>query len=150
MVAKKHNAGESEPMGVVSSCSYEGNLRCTLTHGPSNSSFATDAPTDNAGLGESFSPTDLLAAGLVSCAITTLAIKAAKENLSVGTCRGQAEKIMTTQGMRQISELRVSLEFMEAVNPVTRAKFETWAKECPVALSLSPSINISFSFEYPR
>src|ERR1700691_578594 len=87
---------------------YQGSLHCELTHDPSHSEIETDAPKDNMGKGERFSPTDLVGAALGSCILTTIAMVAEKEGISLGEqARAEVEKEMTTQPPRRIEALKV-------------------------------------------
>ena len=71
---------------------YDGNLRCTATHGPSGNTLITDAPVDNNGKGESFSPTDLLATSMLTCIMTIVAIRADSKDIDVSGMSGSVEK----------------------------------------------------------
>ena len=135
-------------MGVQMKVDYEGNLRCNLTHGPSGSTLQTDAPTDNAGRGEAFSPTDLLGAALASCALTTMGIKAAKEGIPFPAGSGQVEKTMSSEGPRRVRRLDLAFELPSSLSAPHRARLEEIALTCPVALSLSPDIEVKMRFTY--
>lgn len=135
-------------MGVHIHLTYGGSLRCRLTHGPSNSVLETDAPVDNAGKGESFSPTDLLATALVSCAVTTMAIKAPREGIRFDGSKASVEKVMTGTGPRRIAELRAQFHLPASVEDAHRARLEEIARTCPVALSLSPDVKAELRFIY--
>ena len=125
---------------------YDGELRCTLVHGPSSTTIRTDAPTDNQGRGESFSPTDLVGAALLSCAVTTMAIKAPKEGIVFGAAKGRVVKEMTTTPPRRIAKLTV--EFELSAPDAHRARLEEIARTCPVALSLSRDVAVEMRFSY--
>ena len=75
---------------------YDGNLRCTATHGPSGKQLITDAPVDNMGKGESFSPTDLLATSMLTCIMTIVAIRADSKKVDVAGMTGSVEKTMAS------------------------------------------------------
>ena len=79
---------------------YDGNLRCTATHTKSGATLLTDAPTDNNGKGESFSPTDLLATSMLSCVMTIIAIRAEKRGIDVNGMKGSVEKHMAANPRR--------------------------------------------------
>ena len=133
-------------MAVTMTLAYDGELRCTLVHDPSSTRLTTDAPKDNAGRGESFSPTDLVAAALVSCAVTTMAIKAPKEGLVLTSATGRVAKDMTSTPPRRIQKLTIDLDV--AAPAEHRARFEEIARSCPVALSLSPGVEVEMRFHW--
>jgi putative redox protein len=137
-------------MGVRIDVRYAGELHCALTHGPSGSQVETDAPKDNAGKGEAFSPTDLLAASLASCAVTTMAIKAPGEGIDFGDADATIEKIMTTSGPRRVAQLEAVLHLSSRLSPEHRERLEAIARSCPVALSLSPDVDVEMRFVYDR
>lgn len=133
-------------MSVESSLVYKGDLRCELNHGPSGTRLDTDAPTDNAGRGEAFSPTDLVAAALLSCAVTTVAIVGAREGIAVGEMSGRVVKEMHPSP-RRIGKLRVSIRLPDGLSGAERSRLEAIARTCPVALSLAESVAVEMSFE---
>src|SRR5512143_3893504 len=94
---------------------YEGQLRCSAKHGPSSTTLATDAPADNQGKGESFSPTDLVAAALATCMLTTIGIRANKHGWGVDGIEAQIEKHMTKELPRRIERLPVRFSVPAAV-----------------------------------
>jgi uncharacterized OsmC-like protein len=95
-------------MGVPISLKISG-LTCGLTHGPSNAVLGTTPPKDNGGDGSTFSPTDLLAASLASCALTTMALQAGRENLSWGDASARVVKEMTPTAPRRVAELTLEV-----------------------------------------
>lgn len=125
---------------------YQGNLRCELSH-PSDTIIQTDAPKDNRGEGKYFSPTDLLAASLVSCMLTILAIRARDRSIEIGKPKFEVEKIMGSNP-RRISGLKIKINFFVEVSLNDRSYLENEARNCPVALSISDSIDQQISFEY--
>lgn len=135
-------------MTVTMTVDYQGALRCELVHGPSSTRMQTDAPTDNEGRGASFSPTDLIGAALLSCAVTTMAIKAPKEGIAFSTAKGRVTKEMTTTAPRKIARLAVQLELPAALPAPARARLEAIARACPVALSLHGDVIVEMSFVY--
>lgn len=137
-------------MGVQIDVDYSGGLRCRLKHGPSGSMVETDAPKDNAGKGEAFSPTDLLAASLVSCALTTIAIKAPGEGIEFGSADAHIEKIMSDSAPRRVARLVAELHLPAALPSADREKLEAIGRGCPVALSLSSEIEVELRFIYDR
>ncbi|MEQ8280612.1 MAG: OsmC family protein [Deltaproteobacteria bacterium] len=136
-------------MGVKMSAEYVGELHCVLHHGPSGASFETDAPVDNAGRGEQFSPTDLVGAALLSCALTTMAIWAAKEDIPFGPASGKVEKEIAPGMPRRIGRLTVQITMPTGLNAAQRARLEEIGRTCPVALTLSKDVDLPLEFVYP-
>jgi putative redox protein len=135
---------------VEISVKYEGDLHCFAIHGPSQAELFTDAPKDNLGKGEAFSPTDLAATSLGVCMLTTMAIVAAKKSLELdlsGT-RAVVRKHMTQLPPRRIQKLEVSLEIPLPETLPSRATLEEAALTCPVALSLHPEIEKTITFSW--
>ena len=136
-------------MAVEMTLSYAGDLHCEPTHGPSQHKLETAAPLESAGRGERFSPTDLVGAALLSCAVTTMAIRAPKEGIRFEGASGRVTKSMTTDGPRRIAELVVEIDMPAGLSPAARAKLEEIALGCPVARSLSPQLAHPMRFKYP-
>jgi uncharacterized OsmC-like protein len=132
---------------VKMSSVYQGQLHCEITHGPSNSKIETDAPKDNQGKGERFSPTDLVGAALASCILTTMAIVAERDGVSIEGARAEFQKEMNPQP-RRIASLSVQITLPAAVSPEYRSKLEHAAHACPVHKSLHPDVKIPLSFTY--
>lgn len=131
---------------------YEGELHCAATHGPSGARLATDAPRDNHGRGESFSPTDLVATALGTCMATVMGIRADKENLPIAGARINVKKGMTTTPPRRIAELVVLVEMPEAARAIPEAErreLEHVANTCPVRLSILDAIDVPVRFVWP-
>lgn len=126
---------------------YQGNLRCELTHSPSNSTINTDAPTDNNGKGENFSPTDLIASGLVSCMVTIISIRAKAKNITLGGISYTAVKHMQSSP-RKIDKIEVTIEISKEISEENKKYLENEAKNCPVALSINPEIEQIVTFKY--
>lgn len=124
--------------------SYQGELRCQATHAPSQTQLTTDAPVDNNGRGESFSPTDLVATGLGACMATILGIVAQRKGISLEGMNLSVEKHMSTDTPRRISRLVVSLDMPLADNHPDRELLEKSALACPVKQSLHPDIQLDF------
>jgi putative redox protein len=137
-------------MSVTIDLQYKGALRCELVHEPSGSELDTDAPKDNMGKGEAFSPTDLVGAALLSCAVTTMAIKAPKEGIQFEGARGRVIKEMTQTPPRRIASLAIELDMPGGLSPEARSRLEEIAKTCPVALSLSKEVALPIRFRYPE
>ena len=127
---------------------YDGDLHCTAVHGPSGSRLATDAPTDNQGRGENFSPTDLVAAALGSCILTIMGIMARTLALDLTGTTATVEKEMTSVPVRRIQRLAVKIHVPNAVSPPDREKLERAAHTCPVHRSLHPEIDKPIEFSW--
>jgi putative redox protein len=134
---------------VPQSLTYLGRLRCKATHGPSEVEFITDAPTDNHGRGESFSPTDLLVTSLMSCQVTTMGIAAQKEGIGMDGTTVYAEKHMSQDPPRRVARILVRIDFPPGLSPDQRSRLEHIARTCPVARSIHPDITLDLSFVYP-
>jgi putative redox protein len=135
---------------VEISVKYEGDLHCFAIHQPSRAELFTDAPKDNLGKGEAFSPTDLAATSLGVCMLTTMAIVAAKQslNLDLSGTRASVRKHMTATPPRRIQKLEVSMEIPLPETLPSRATLEEAALNCPVALSLHPEIEKAVTFSW--
>jgi uncharacterized OsmC-like protein len=133
---------------VEISVRYEGDLRCSARHGPSGSTLVTDAPVDNHGKGESFSPTDLLAAALPSCMMTIMGIVAAREGIDLRGMTATTTKVMSTDAPRRIASLHTTITLPIAADHPHRAKLEQAAHTCPVHKSLRESIEADVTFMY--
>lgn len=128
--------------------SYQDNLRTEITHVRSGQHFVTDAPTDNNGLGEAISPTDMVAAAAVSCMMTMMGIAARQRDLSLGEVSGSVQKIMGT-GPRRIIGLQIELVFRShSLTDSEKALLESVALGCPVTRSLHPDIAVNVKFTY--
>lgn len=125
---------------------YEGDLHCTAVHGPSGTSLTTDAPTDNHGRGESFSPTDLVATALGSCILTVMAIMANTLGIDIDGATATVEKEMTTVPERRIGRLAVRVEVPKFISPEHRIRLERAAHSCPVHRSLHPDVEKPIEF----
>jgi putative redox protein len=125
---------------------YEGDLRCSAIHGPSKTTIFTDAPIDNHGKGESFSPTDLVAAALPACMMTIIGIVANRHGIDVRGMHARTEKVMTTDGPRRIKSLRTVITLPLAADHAQRELFENAAHTCPVHKSLHPDIDAAIEF----
>ncbi|MBJ6765700.1 OsmC family protein [Myxococcaceae bacterium JPH2] len=135
--------------GVVMTLVSAPQFKTQLTHGPSGTALQTEAPRDNGGTGGSFSPTDLLAASLASCAVTTMQLMAGRENIPLhGEVRARVEKRMTPPP-RRVGELVLDLQMPAGLSREHRARLEQIAHECPVARSLHPDVKVPMTFTYP-
>lgn len=132
---------------VKMSAVYQGQLHCELTHEQSGTKIATDAPKDNQGKGESFSPTDLVGAALASCVLTTMAIVAKRDNIPLEGSSAEIEKHMADKP-RRIESLVLRVTLSAKLTPEQRKKMEETAKHCPVHRSLHPEMKIPMTFNY--
>ena len=127
---------------------YKGSLRTQATHVLSGNTLITDAPLDNNGKGEAFSPTDLVCAALGSCMVTIMGIVAEREGLSLEGLSWDITKVMQSEP-RKIKEIQVDFHWSGA--PFSTAfgqKLKNAARTCPVALSLDPSVNQTIHFDF--
>ena len=125
---------------------YQGELRTQATHLPSGDSILTDAPPDNQGKGEAFSPTDLLATALASCMLTIMGIAARTHGFSIDGTHAEITKIMTGPP-RRVGEIIVNLYFPEIRYSEKQEKIiRNSAYSCPVYLSLSESLKKTIHF----
>ena len=127
---------------------YQGDLHCKAVHGPSGSELNTDAPKDNQGRGESFSPTDLVATALGSCMLTVMGIMARTLNLDIAGTTATVEKEMTSAPPRRIASLAVKIHVLQSISPENRLKLERAAHTCPVHKSLHPDIQTPIEFTW--
>ncbi|MBK7641977.1 MAG: OsmC family protein [Planctomycetes bacterium] len=127
---------------------YEGGLRTRAVHGPSAAALHTDAPLDNHGKGESFSPTDLVATALGSCMLTVMGIVAQRHGWKIEGSRVRVEKSMVSDPVRRIGKLEVWLTMAGEHDERARATLERTAHTCPVHQSLLPSVEIPVHFEW--
>lgn len=133
---------------VEMSIVYSGEKHCEITHGPSKSKIETDAPRDNQGRGERFSPTDLVGAALASCVLTTMAIFAEKDGVELKGATATFKKEMSLNP-RRIASLPMEIHMPKGLSKEIRAKLEGFAHACPVKRSLHPEIATDMHFIYP-
>ena len=124
---------------------YDGNLRCTATHGPSGKQLITDAPVDNMGKGESFSPTDLLATSMLTCIMTIVAIRADSKKIDISGMTGSVEKTMASSP-RRVAKLEVVVNLPSGLDMEDRAWLITEGCNCPVCVSVSESMEVDVTF----
>jgi putative redox protein len=134
-------------MGVEITGAYKGGLKMELRHTPSGMTQKTAAPVDNKGDGSSFSPTDLVAAALGSCAVTTMAIAADREGIPFDGAEFIIQKEMRS-GPRRIDRLPLRIRMPASLTEQQRGVLEEAARTCPVARSLLTDIERDFSFVY--
>jgi putative redox protein len=127
---------------------YEGDLRCRATHGPSGKELFTDAPVDNHGRGESFSPTDLVATALATCMATVIGIKAQQKGLDVTGMTVSVEKHMSEDSPRRIVRLPIGITIPLPADHQDRRLLEATALACPVHQSLHPEIDKTVTWNW--
>ena len=132
---------------MTSKVTYLGDLRTECTHLQSGSSFITDAPVDNNGKGEAFSPTDTVATGLASCMMTMMGIKAREMGVDMKGTTASVNKIMAANP-RRISRIEVTLVFPFDTDEKTRKILEHTANTCPVFYSLHPDVEKVIVFNW--
>ncbi len=125
---------------------YQGDLHCTAVHGPSGARLSTDAPKDNQGRGEAFSPTDLVATGFATCIATTMALAARKHGVELGKITFAVNKEMSADAPRRISRLSARMTMPAGARAVPPGVLERAANGCPVHQSLAPSVEKVIEF----
>ena len=133
---------------MTSTVKYEGSLRTTCTHVRSGSSFETDAPVDNNGKGERFSPTDLTATSLATCMLTVMGIKAEKMDVDMTGMSAEVEKIMK-QEPRRIGGINLRFHIpreLHSADDKTRQILKHTGDTCPVRFSLHPDIEVNIDW----
>ena len=133
---------------MISRVEYKGELRTEAVHLKSGKTIITDAPIDNQGKGEAFSPTDLVATALGSCMITIMGIVAEREGIILNGTTAEVEKVMATSP-RRIGEVKIKIKFIKKLNRDQKNKLERAAKSCPVSGSLSENLKETVEFIYP-
>jgi len=131
---------------VTLNSSYEGSLRCRATHAPSGATLLTDAPVDNQGKGESFSPTDLVATALGACMMTIIGIVADRRGLTLVGMTAETVKVMSDAPPRRIAALKTRITIPLPADHEHRVALEQAALTCPVHKSLHPEIDASVEF----
>ena len=134
---------------MTSIVNYLGNLRTESIHVSSNNKIVTDAPLDNNGKGEAFSPTDLVASSLSSCILTVIGIVSKQINYDLTNTKSSVKKLMG-DNPRRIVKIEVKIEFSNSADSRTRSIIEKTALNCPVAKSLHPDIKQNISFVWPN
>ena len=127
---------------------YEGGLRCTAEHGPSGQTLHTDAPVDNHGRGESFSPTDLVATALGSCMATIMGIVADRHQLDLRGMEIEVAKVMSADTPRRIAKLETMIKVPLPPDHPQRVLLENAALTCPVHKSLHPEMEKPVDFRW--
>ena len=134
---------------MTSKVTYLGGLRTECEHLKSQANFITDAPVDNEGKGEAFSPTDTVATALASCMLTIIGIKAKEHDLEITGASAEVTKTMAANP-RRISKIEVALSFPSSYDEKSTKIIERSAKTCPVMYSLHPDIEVDLSFKYQK
>jgi putative redox protein len=143
-------------MSVQIDVIYEGQLHCRASHGPSGASLVTDAPVDNGGKGESFSPTDLVATALGACVLTIMGLVAQRHNLDLAGTKVHVVKEMVGpqvgSPVRRIGSLRIVVTLPKGLtlSAEDRKRLEGGAAACPVKQSLHPEVKVTLEFVYPQ
>lgn len=127
---------------------YEGDLRCAAMHGPSGTMLRTDAPKDNHGKGESFSPTDLVATALGACMLTVMGIAARTLQAEITGTQVRVHKQMVASPVRRIGALTVTITVPTPVSGAHQKQLEKAAYTCPVHQSLHPDVAMPITFEW--
>jgi putative redox protein len=127
---------------------YQGELRCEATHGPSGTKFYTDAPVDNHGKGQSFSPTDLVATALGTCMVTVMGIAAQALQIDLRGTKVVVQKEMAAKPIRRIGKLSVVIDVPARLDEEQKQKLIKAAMTCPVHQSLHPDIEMPIEFKW--
>lgn len=133
---------------IMSKVIYLGDLRTEATHLASGKKIVTDAPVDNMGKGEAFSPTDLMSTSLATCMLTLMGIACNTYKLNIDGAQAEVTKIMAANP-RRVSEIYVTITMPKKYSDREKAILETAARTCPVALSINPAIIQKIEFIYP-
>lgn len=137
-------------MAVTIDIGYLGDLHCEAVHGPSGMRLVTDAPLDNGGKGEAFSPTDLTATALGTCLMTIMGLVARRHGWDLAGTRVRVIKEMTSVPLRRIGALHATISVPpgRVASPSDRAVLERAAETCPVRQSLHPDVAVTMAFEF--
>ena len=127
---------------------YQGDLRCEAAHEPSGTRLNTDAPKDNMGKGESFSPTDLVAVALGTCMLTIMGIAARSMKIDLKGARVSVQKEMAAAPPRRIGKLAVQINVPAKLTDDQKRRLEQAAWTCPVHKSLHPDVQIPVEFSW--
>jgi uncharacterized OsmC-like protein len=135
-------------MSVTVDVVYEGDLECTLTHGPSSDRLRTDAPVDNRGRGAHFSPTDLVGAAMGSCTLTVMGIVARDRGWDMKGATARVVKDMGAEPRRHIAKLTLDITLPIALDEKARTSLERTARTCPVQASMGELTEVVLNFHY--
>lgn len=133
---------------MTSKVNYLGDLRTSAIHIASAKNIITDAPIDNQGKGEAFSPTDTVATALASCLLTIMGIKARDLNIDIKNTTAEVAKIMASKP-RRISEIQITVNFTKSYDQRIKKILEKAALACPVSNSLHPDLKQNILFNWP-
>ena len=133
---------------TTSTSKYSGELRTHSVHTQSGETYITDAPTDNEGKGEAFSPTDIVATSLANCMMTIMGIVSKRKGLTIEGTEAKIDKFMGTDP-RRITEIKIDFYFPVNFSEDERKLLEKSALNCPVAKSLSSDLKQNIEFHYP-
>ena len=125
---------------------YKGDLSTEIEHLDSGSKIITDAPKDNQGLGQTFSPTDLVASSLASCMLTIIAIANRTHSLNIEAMDANVEKIMSSNSPRKISQINVKISIKGVFDDKSKLIIERSAKNCPVHHSLDVGVDLIINY----
>ena len=134
---------------VTIGITYRSGLRCEAIHGPSSQTLITDAPVDNNGKGEAFSPTDLVATALGTCLATVMGLVAEREGIDLEGMKITVTKEMIADPKRRIARLTTRIEMPMALTSGLKARLEYAARSCPVKESLRTEVETPIQFVYP-
>lgn len=134
---------------MTASIIYKGDLRCECTHLQSGTLIETDAPTDNRGKGERFSPTDTLCVALATCIVTTMALKANDMNINLAGTKIDVTKHMITDP-RRIGKIDIVLHFDSILHLEEKDKtiLKRVGDNCPVAKSIHPDLEVAITYNW--
>ena len=127
---------------------YQDDLHCSAMHGPSRTVMTTDAPVDNHGKGESFSPTDLVATALGTCILTTMGIVAARMGITMTGSTASVNKNMSSIPPRRIAELSVDIHVPYDLSDDDQKRLIHAAHTCPVHKSMHPDVSMPITFTW--
>jgi uncharacterized OsmC-like protein len=127
---------------------YEGDLHCLAIHGPSGSAITTDAPVDNNGRGQAFSPTDLVATAVGACMATVMGIAAQRKNIALDGMKIAVRKHMSTESPRRIARIELDLHVPLPPDHPERAFLEATGRGCPVHHSIHPDIDVAMNWHW--
>lgn len=137
-------------MPGISTVKYLGDLRMECTHLQSGSKILVDAPKDNHGRGEAFSPTDLFCTALACCAMNIIGVYAKENDLNIDGMRAEVSKVMA-QNPRRVGAVEVLVRMPDrAYSEWDKGNMESGIEKCPVALSLSPEIKLDMRIVWAR
>ena len=135
-------------MAVTVEVVYDGDLECTLKHGPSGDEMRTDAPVDNRGRGAHFSPTDLVGAAMGSCTLTVMGIVARDRGWDMSGAKARVVKEMGAEPRRHIARLTLDITLPATLDEKARAVLERTAHTCPVQASMGELTEVALTFHY--